>query len=202
MITLPSEVAQLQHGRSSPFGGFMLFFEPPANVQLPGARRGVRYGAHRASGSYPRRRPRHPTSSGHRDHSQGAGRDCRRTRLGSPASSAGARRISASRSVRRAIAPGRSRTTPATAARLASRSPTRRMARSSWYRRALRRALPLLGDTFAVVYGDSYLTCDYAAAERQFPRVRQARPDDRLPQRGPVGHQQRRIYRRPHSGIR
>jgi NDP-sugar pyrophosphorylase family protein len=33
---------------------------------------------------------------------------------------------------------------------------------------ALRRALPLLGDAFAVVYGDSYLTCDYAAAERVF----------------------------------
>jgi len=33
---------------------------------------------------------------------------------------------------------------------------------------AIRRALPLLGDAFAVVYGDSYLTCDYAAAERVF----------------------------------
>jgi NDP-sugar pyrophosphorylase family protein len=33
---------------------------------------------------------------------------------------------------------------------------------------ALRRALPLLGDAFAVVYGDSYLTCDYVAAERSF----------------------------------
>jgi NDP-sugar pyrophosphorylase family protein len=31
---------------------------------------------------------------------------------------------------------------------------------------AIRRALPLLGEAFAVVYGDSYLTCDYAAAER------------------------------------
>jgi len=29
---------------------------------------------------------------------------------------------------------------------------------------AIRRALPLLGDTFAVIYGDSYLPCDYAAA--------------------------------------
>jgi N-acetyl-alpha-D-muramate 1-phosphate uridylyltransferase len=28
---------------------------------------------------------------------------------------------------------------------------------------ALRRALPLLGDAFLVVYGDSYLRCDYAA---------------------------------------
>lgn len=33
---------------------------------------------------------------------------------------------------------------------------------------AIRRALPLLGEAFAVVYGDSYLTCDYAAAERVF----------------------------------
>jgi NDP-sugar pyrophosphorylase family protein len=33
---------------------------------------------------------------------------------------------------------------------------------------ALKLALPLLGDTFAVVYGDSYLTCNYAAAEASF----------------------------------
>jgi MurNAc alpha-1-phosphate uridylyltransferase len=33
---------------------------------------------------------------------------------------------------------------------------------------AIKLALPLLGDTFAVVYGDSYLTCDYGAAERTF----------------------------------
>jgi len=33
---------------------------------------------------------------------------------------------------------------------------------------ALRRALPMLDDAFAVVYGDSYLTCDYGAAERVF----------------------------------
>lgn len=33
---------------------------------------------------------------------------------------------------------------------------------------ALRQALPLLGDAFFVIYGDSYLTCDYAAAERAF----------------------------------
>jgi N-acetyl-alpha-D-muramate 1-phosphate uridylyltransferase len=33
---------------------------------------------------------------------------------------------------------------------------------------AIRRALPLLGEAFATVYGDSYLTCDYAAAERVF----------------------------------
>jgi NDP-sugar pyrophosphorylase family protein len=33
---------------------------------------------------------------------------------------------------------------------------------------ALRNALPLLGDRFLVVYGDTYLDCDYAAVERAF----------------------------------
>src|SRR5215471_16486546 len=33
---------------------------------------------------------------------------------------------------------------------------------------ALRRALPILGDEFAVIYGDSYLRCDYAAAIAAF----------------------------------
>jgi len=33
---------------------------------------------------------------------------------------------------------------------------------------ALRNAVPLLGDTFLVVYGDTYLDCDYAGAERAF----------------------------------
>lgn len=33
---------------------------------------------------------------------------------------------------------------------------------------ALRRALPLLGDHFLVLYGDSYLTCDYAAIARAY----------------------------------
>ncbi|OFW03169.1 MAG: nucleotidyl transferase [Acidobacteria bacterium RIFCSPLOWO2_02_FULL_68_18] len=33
---------------------------------------------------------------------------------------------------------------------------------------ALRRALPLLGDAFFVLYGDSYLECDYAAIARAF----------------------------------
>jgi N-acetyl-alpha-D-muramate 1-phosphate uridylyltransferase len=35
---------------------------------------------------------------------------------------------------------------------------------------ALRRALPLLGDEFFVLYGDSYLTCDYAAVVSAFRR--------------------------------
>lgn len=33
---------------------------------------------------------------------------------------------------------------------------------------ALRRALPLLGDVFFVLYGDSYLECDYAAVAQTF----------------------------------
>lgn len=33
---------------------------------------------------------------------------------------------------------------------------------------AVRRALPLLGAEFFVLYGDSYLTCDYAAAQAAF----------------------------------
>ncbi len=33
---------------------------------------------------------------------------------------------------------------------------------------ALRRALPLLGEAFFVLYGDSYLNCDYTAVERAF----------------------------------
>src|SRR5262249_54112397 len=33
---------------------------------------------------------------------------------------------------------------------------------------AIARALPLLGERFFVLYGDSYLPCDYAAVERAF----------------------------------
>lgn len=33
---------------------------------------------------------------------------------------------------------------------------------------ALRHALPLLGEAFMILYGDSYLECDYAAIERAF----------------------------------
>lgn len=35
---------------------------------------------------------------------------------------------------------------------------------------ALRQALPLLGDRFLVLYGDSYLTCDYADVAHAFER--------------------------------
>jgi NDP-sugar pyrophosphorylase family protein len=33
---------------------------------------------------------------------------------------------------------------------------------------AVRKALPLLGDAFLILYGDSYLPCDYGAVERAF----------------------------------
>jgi NDP-sugar pyrophosphorylase family protein len=35
---------------------------------------------------------------------------------------------------------------------------------------AIRTALPKLGENFFVIYGDSYLACDYAAIEREFLR--------------------------------
>ena len=35
---------------------------------------------------------------------------------------------------------------------------------------AIRRALPLLGEAFFVLYGDSYLLCDFRAAEQTFLR--------------------------------
>jgi NDP-sugar pyrophosphorylase family protein len=34
--------------------------------------------------------------------------------------------------------------------------------------RAVRAALPLLGESFFLMYGDSYLPCDYRAAEAAF----------------------------------
>ncbi len=37
---------------------------------------------------------------------------------------------------------------------------------------ALRKARPLLGDRFQVIYGDSYLTCDYLAVQEAFLRAR------------------------------
>ncbi len=36
---------------------------------------------------------------------------------------------------------------------------------------AVKKALPLLGDPFFVLYGDSYLTCDYRAVARHFASV-------------------------------
>lgn len=39
---------------------------------------------------------------------------------------------------------------------------------------AIRRALPILGDAFFVLYGDSYLECDYQAIERAFAEAGKA----------------------------
>lgn len=39
---------------------------------------------------------------------------------------------------------------------------------------AIKKALPLLSDTFFVVYGDSYLPCDYAAIQAAFVKNQQA----------------------------
>jgi MurNAc alpha-1-phosphate uridylyltransferase len=36
---------------------------------------------------------------------------------------------------------------------------------------AIKNALPMLGDSFLVLYGDSYLVCDYAAVAREFQRA-------------------------------
>jgi NDP-sugar pyrophosphorylase family protein len=36
---------------------------------------------------------------------------------------------------------------------------------------AIKNALPTLGDSFLVLYGDSYLVCDYAAVAREFQRA-------------------------------
>ena len=40
---------------------------------------------------------------------------------------------------------------------------------------AIVQALPLLGDAFFVLYGDSYLPCDYAAVRARISRERQTR---------------------------
>ena len=47
---------------------------------------------------------------------------------------------------------------------------------------ALKRALPLLGESFFVLYGDSLLDLRFAAVERAFRASGLQRADDRLPQ--------------------
>ena len=49
---------------------------------------------------------------------------------------------------------------------------------------AIRRALPLLGPAFFVLYGDSYLECDYAAVQQCIRERGQAGADDCLSQPG------------------
>lgn len=51
---------------------------------------------------------------------------------------------------------------------------------------AIRQALPLLPERFFVLYGDSYLTCDYAAVEVAFRHPRPSGFDDGISQRRPI----------------
>ncbi len=47
---------------------------------------------------------------------------------------------------------------------------------------ALKKALPLLGERFITLYGDSYLTCDFGAVQKAVRRQRPTGAHDRLPQ--------------------
>jgi NDP-sugar pyrophosphorylase family protein len=67
---------------------------------------------------------------------------------------------------------------------------------------ALRKALPLLGDRFFVMYGDSYLPTPFAPIQQAFRTRRVARTDDGVSQRRPMGYQQRRIRRRRDPWLR
>ena len=66
---------------------------------------------------------------------------------------------------------------------------------------ALRRAMPSRADEFFVLYGDSLLTCDLAAVERGLRGRPTDVPDDGLPERQPVGSQQRGVRRRRDRGL-
>ena len=69
---------------------------------------------------------------------------------------------------------------------------------------AIRGALPKLGKSFFVMYGDSYLTCDYAAVEHgaEFLKCAQAGVDDGIPAITDNGiREQRRVRRRTHSDL-
>ena len=67
---------------------------------------------------------------------------------------------------------------------------------------ALRRALPLLGDEFLVLYGDSYLRCDYAAIARAWHESGKLGLMTVYKKRRPVRREQRRVRRRPHRPLR
>ena len=67
---------------------------------------------------------------------------------------------------------------------------------------ALRNALPLLGDAFFVLYGDSYLPCSYRDVADAFRAAGQPGPDDRVSQRRPLGREQRGVRRWAHRGLR
>ena len=52
---------------------------------------------------------------------------------------------------------------------------------------ALKRALPPLGESFFVLYGDSLLTCDSAPGRTRLSSERTRGSDDRIPQRRSLG---------------
>ena len=61
---------------------------------------------------------------------------------------------------------------------------------------ALRRAAPLLGEAFFVLYGDSYLPVDYRCDRSRIFGFGPTGADDRSLQSGPLGQEQRAIRRR------
>jgi NDP-sugar pyrophosphorylase family protein len=67
---------------------------------------------------------------------------------------------------------------------------------------ALRKALPLLGDLFFVMYGDSYLPTPLAPIQQAFERAGLPALMTVVSQRRAVGHEQRRIRRRRDPWIR
>ena len=66
---------------------------------------------------------------------------------------------------------------------------------------AIKRALPLLGDEFFVLYGDSYLPVEYASHRGIFPAQRQARLMTVYRNEGQLRHQQRCFPRRRNRGL-
>ena len=67
---------------------------------------------------------------------------------------------------------------------------------------AIRKALPLLPERFFVLYGDSYLPCEYRAVETGFCAQRSSRFDDGVWQRRNVRQQQCGIRRRSNRELR
>ena len=66
---------------------------------------------------------------------------------------------------------------------------------------AIKHALPLLGGEFFVLYGDSYLPVEYRPVAEFFRRSGKLGLHDRLSQRRPIRHQQRRLPRRRNRGL-
>ncbi len=59
----------------------------------------------------------------------------------------------------------------------------------------------VLDETFFVLYGDSYLRVDVSAVADRFEESGDRGPDDGLPQRRPVGSEQRRLRRATGSSV-